>query len=76
MATRRRARGNQKGKMILFIVEILIIIIMVVVLIVVMNSKAAEGPKLTELDPKRVEIPEEVKQQAEEGGTKIGRAHV
>ena len=34
----RRTRGNQKGKIILFAVEIIIIIFMVVVLYVVMNS--------------------------------------
>lgn len=76
MGAKGKSRGNQKGKMILFIVEIIIIIVMVVVLYLVMNSKAAEGPKLTDLDPKVVEIHEEVKQQTEEGGTMHGYMNI
>ena len=72
----RRTRGNQKGKMILFAVEIIIIIFMVVVLYMVMNSKASEGPKLSNLDPTVVEIHDEVKQQTEEGGTMHGYMNI
>ena len=72
----RRTRGNQKGKIILFAVEIIIIIFMVVVLYVVMNSKAGEGPKLSNLDPQVVEIHDEVKQQTEEGGTMHGYMNI
>ncbi len=72
----RRTRGNQKGKIILFAVEIVIIIFMVVVLYLVMNSKAGEGPKLSNLDPTVVEIHDEVKQQTEEGGTMHGYMNI
>ena len=72
----RRTRANQKGKIILFVVEIIIIIFMVVVLYLVMNSKAGEGPKLSNLDPKKVEIHEEIEQQTEEGGTMHGYMNI
>jgi len=69
-------RVRQRGKIILFIIEIIIIIIMIVVLYLVMNSKAAEGPKLSNLDPKVLEIHEDVKQQTEEGGTMHGYMNI
>ncbi len=75
MAAGGRA-GRQRGKMILFVVEIIIIIVMIVVLCLVMNSKAAQGPKISDLDPKLVEIHEEVKQQEEEGGTMHGYMNI
>jgi len=76
MAAERRTSASSKGKMILFVVEIIIIVAMVVVLYMVMNSKAAEGPKLSYLDPMQLEIHEEVKQQTEEGGTMHGYMNI
>jgi len=76
MAAEGRKRASQKGKIILFIVEIIVIITMIVVLYMVMNSKAAEGPKLSYLDPMHLEIHEEVKQQTEEGGTMHGYMNI
>ena len=67
--------AKQKRKMILFVIEIIIILIMVAVLYLVMN-KSSEGPKVAYLDPEVVAIPEEVKQQTEEGGTMHGYMNI
>lgn len=71
----KQQAARQKRKMILFVMEIIIILIMVALLYLVMN-KSSEGPKVTYLDPEVVAIPEEVKQQTEEGGTMHGYMNI
>jgi len=74
--TNGKQRGfKQKGKIILLVVEIIIILAMTVVLYLVMN-KSSEGPKVTYLDPKTVEIAKEVEEQKEEGGTMQGYMNI
>ncbi len=74
--TNAKRRGSkQKGKIILLVVEIIIILAMTVALYLVMN-KSSEGPKVTSLDPKTVEIAKEVEEQKEEGGTMQGYMNI
>lgn len=62
--------------MILFAVEIIIILIMIAVLYVVMN-RTSEGPKVVNLDPEKLAIPNEVIEKAEEeGGTMHGYMNI
>ena len=76
MATNGKAKARkQKGKIILLVVEIIIILTMAVVLYLVMN-KSSEGPKVTTLDPKEVEIAKEVEEQKEEGGSMQGYMNI
>lgn len=76
----RNGAGNKrksmsKAKMILFGIEIVIILAMLTGLYLVM-SKSSDGPAMTELDPQVLEIHEEVKQLAEEGGTMQGYKNI
>lgn len=71
----KRSAGKQKAKLVFLIVEIIIILTMMVVLYLVMN-KTSEGPKVTYLDPKAVEIAPEVEEQKEEGGTMRGYMNI
>ncbi|MCQ2539129.1 MAG: LCP family protein [Acetatifactor sp.] len=59
-------KAKSKRKIIIFAIEILIILAMVGVLYLVMNT-SKEGPKVTVLDPGKLEIPEEIVQAKEEG---------
>lgn len=72
--TSKRA-AKQKGKIILFVIELIIIVVMVVVLYMVMN-KTSEGPKVVSFDPEKLSIPTEVIEQKEEGGTMHGYMNV
>lgn len=71
----RKQGGKQKAKIVFLIIEIVIILTMMVVLYLVMN-KTSEGPKVTYLDPKAVEIAPEVEEQKVEGGTMQGYMNV
>ena len=75
METKRKAGAGRKAKYILFAVEIVVIVAMLVVLFLVMN-KTSEGPKVATLNPKVLEIHEEVQQLKEEGGTMQGYMNV
>ncbi len=75
MAAKGKMSGKQKAKIILFGVEIVIILVMVAVLYLVMN-KSGEGPKMAKLDPKTLEIHEEVQQLSQEGGTMQGYRNI
>lgn len=75
MAEKEKMGMKQKVKIILFSVEIVVILAMLAALYVVMN-KTSEGPKMVELDPKVLEIHEEVQQQKEEGGAMRGYMNV
>ncbi len=71
----KQMEAKRKRKIIIFAVEIFIILIMIAVLWLVMH-KTSDGPKVTVLDPKELEIHEEVKQQKEEGGAMQGYLNV
>lgn len=73
-AKEREARS--KRKIIIFAVEVIIILIMVGVLFVVMTKTNEEGPKVTVLETTELEIPEEVVQNKEEGGTMSGYMNI
>ena len=75
METKRKAGAGRKAKYILFAVEIVVIVAMLVGLFLVMN-KTSEGPKVATLNPKVLEIHEEVQQLKEEGGTMQGYMNV
>lgn len=58
-AKQRAAR--EKRKVVIFAIELIIILIMIAVLYLVLN-KAKEGPKVTYLEPEKLEIHEEVQE--------------
>lgn len=58
-AKQREAR--KKKKVVIFAIELIIILVMVAVLYLVMN-KTSEGPKVTVLEPDKLEIHEEVQE--------------
>lgn len=58
-AKQRAAR--EKRKVVIFAIELIIILIMIAVLYLVLN-KAKEGPKITYLEPEKLEIHEEVQE--------------
>ena len=73
-ATEKRAIAKQrearkKRKIIIFAVEIVIILIMIGVLYFVFAHTNNDGPKVTVLEPDQLAIPEEIKQEKEEGGS-------
>lgn len=59
-------KAKSKRKIIIFAIEILVILVMLLVLYLVMNT-SQEGPKVTVLDPGKLEIPEEIVAAKEEG---------
>ena len=73
--TAKQQETKKKRKIIIFAVEIFIIIIMMAVLWLVMH-KTSDGPMVTVLDPKELEIHEEVRQAQEEGGTMHGYLNI
>lgn len=60
-AAQRKAKS--KKKIVIFAVELIIILVMVAVLYLVMN-KTGEGPKVTVLEPDKLEIHQEVQENA------------
>ncbi len=72
---KKQKQGKKKGKMILFVIELVVIIGMVGVLYWVMNQ-GGEGPKVAVIDPEQLAIPEEVVQAKEEGGTMHGYMNI
>lgn len=60
MSAKQRA-AKKKKKVVIFAVELIIILVMVAVLYLVMN-KTSEGPKVTVLEPDKLEIHEEVQE--------------
>lgn len=60
MSAKQRA-AKKKKKVVIFAVELIIILVMVAVLYLVMN-KTSEGPKVTYLEPDKLEIHEEVQE--------------
>lgn len=80
MATQSKAKakqkkGKKKGKMILFVLELIVILGMIGVLYWVMNQ-GGEGPQVVVIDPEQVAIPEQVIQATEEGGTMHGYMNI
>ncbi len=73
-AKQREAR--QKRKIIIFGVEIVVILAMIAVLYVVMTKTNDEGPSYTYLEPDQVNVPEQVMQAKEEGGTMHGYVNI
>ena len=71
----KQHEAKRKRKIIIFAVEILIILIMIAVLWMVM-TKTSSGPKVTVLDPKELEIPREIQQEKEEGGSMHGYLNI
>lgn len=59
-ATAQRRESQKKKKIIIFAIEIVVILAMLAVLYVVMTQTNTEGPKVTVLEPKELEIPEAV----------------
>ena len=72
-AKEREAR--KKRKIIIFAVEIIVILAMLVALYFVMQLND-EGPKVTDLQQENLEIPEQVIEQKEEGGTMHGYKNI
>ncbi len=73
--TAKQQEAKKRRKIIIFAVEIFIILIMIAILWLVMH-KTSDGPKVTVLDPKELEIHEEVRQQKEEGGAMQGYLNI
>lgn len=71
----KQQEAKRKRKIIIFAVEILVILVMIAVLWLVMH-KTSDGPKVTVLDPKELEIHEEIQQQKEEGGAMQGYLNI
>lgn len=57
----KQRAAKKKKKVVIFAVELIIILVMVAVLYLVMN-KTSEGPKVTYLEPDKLEIHEEVQE--------------
>ncbi len=74
--TAKEHEARRRRKFIIFGVEIVVILAMVAVLYVVMLGTNDEGPKVTYLEPAKLSIPEEVKQEKEEGGTMHGYMNI
>lgn len=68
--------ARKKKKIIIFALEIVVILIMVAILYVVMTKTNDEGPKVTVLEPEKLEIPEAVIEQKEEGGSMQGYMNI
>ena len=76
-ARRQDVQKKRRIKMVIFSVEILVILVMIAVLWLVMRATAgSEGPKVTVLDPKGLEIHDAVQQQKEEGGSMHGYLNI
>lgn len=73
-AKAREAR--KKRKIIVFGVEIVVILLMVAALYIVMTKTNSEGPSYTVLEAEDIGIPDEVKQEKEEGGSMQGYMNV
>ncbi len=58
-AAARQRGARSKTKIVIFVVELIIILVMVAVLYLVMN-RTSEGPKVTVLEPDKLEIHQEV----------------
>ena len=71
----KQHEAKRKRKIIIFAVEILIILIMIAVLWLVMRNTSS-GPKVTVLDPKQLEIHQDIQQQKEEGGSMQGYLNI
>lgn len=67
---------RKKRKIIVFGIEIVVILFMVAALYVVMTKTNSDGPNYTVLEAEKLEIPEEVKQEKEEGGSMHGYMNV
>ena len=73
----REHEARKRRKIIVFGVEIVVILAMVSILYVVMTKTNTEGPSYTELPPaEELNIPEEIKQEKEQGGTMHGYVNV
>lgn len=71
----KEREAKKKRKIIIFAIEIIIILIMVAILYVVMQTND-EGPKVTVLETSDLEIPEEIIEKKEEGGTMHGYTNI
>ena len=58
-ASAKKREAKKKKKVVIFAIELIIILVMLAVLYLVMN-KTNEGPKVTYLEPDKLEIHEEV----------------
>lgn len=74
--TAKQYEARKKRKIIIFGVEIVVILAMVAILYVVMTKTNTEGPSVTVLEPDKLEIPEEVQKEKEEGGTMQGYMNI
>lgn len=69
------AKARKKRKIIIFAVEIIVILVMVAILYLVMQTND-EGPKMTVLETSELEIPQEIIEKKEEGGTMHGYINI
>lgn len=74
--TAKQRDARKKKKIVIFAFEIIVILAMVAVLYVVMTKTNDEGPIVTVLESEKLEIPEEVIQQKEEGGAMHGYMNI
>lgn len=72
----KQRKAKKRRKIIIFAIEIVVILAMVAILYVVMTNTNNEGPKRVELAEEQLAIPEEVKQEKEEGGTMQGYMNI
>lgn len=73
--TAKEREAKKRKKIIIFAIEIIVILAMVAVLYVVLQTND-EGPKVTTLEEEKLEIPENVIQQKEEGGAMHGYMNI
>lgn len=75
MKAKEKINTKQRLKRVLFAIEAVLIAAMLAILYLVMN-RAPKGPRMVKLDPRGLEIHEEVQLLSEEGGTMKGYMNI